>query len=288
MKSIATIILTIILLFPGKESNASLDDLYNSYLESMFSFKFNYTRKILYTLKQDHSDEIKTKLAFANFYLLMYETSGEEEKYHVLCKKEAGSVIKMLSNKEQLTNDDVFHLISAKSMILKIQFMKKNYLRAAGELKNIVKQFEYALDHNKNIKMRLISGMYNYYFVLAKEEYPIIYPLIMFYPSGNKEKGLQQLKESTKVEENNISIRSLLYLARIYDRDEKNIILSSYYYKKLLNSYPDNLFWRYEYIKALNHSDQKEKIEKQKQILTDKVSESKHLSNEQKLFFLNF
>jgi hypothetical protein len=50
----------------------------------------------------------------------------------------------------------------------------------------------FALENDHNYKMKLIAGMYNFHIENAKEDYPVIYPIAIFYPTGNKVKGVQQ------------------------------------------------------------------------------------------------
>lgn len=288
MKLFLKHLIVILLLICNLNTHSNANELYDTYLESMFSSKYKDTKKILASLNKNHKNEISTKLAFANFWLVMYETSGEEEKYQILCENNAKAAIKLINIIETKSYDDIFHLISAKSILLKIQFDKKNYLKAARGLKDIIKYFEFALDHEENIKMKLISGMYNYYIETAKEDYPIVYPLLLFYPSGDKQKGLRLIKECTKEKDKRVSVRSLLYLARIYYKDEKDLSGSVYYFNRLLSLYPGNLIWRFEYIQSLNKFNKIEDAEKQKEIISNNVYNSIHITNEQKAFFLNF
>ncbi len=288
MKLFLKHLIVILLLICNLNAYSDKSELYDTYLESIFSSKYKDTKRILTSLNKNHKNEISTKLAFANFWLVMYETSGEEENYQILCENNAKAAIKLINIKENKSYDDIFHLISAKSILLKIQFDKKNYLKAARGLKDIIKYFKFALDHEENIKMKLISGMYNYYIETAKEDYPIVYPLLLFYPSGDKQKGLRLLKECTKEKDKRVSVRSLLYLARIYYKDEKDLTGSVYYFNRLLNLYPGNLIWRFEYIQSLNKFNKIEDAEKQKEIISNNVNNSIHITNEQKVFFLNY
>jgi len=283
-KLLATLFMFTVLLhaFQAKSANT---DLMDDYLESMFSGRYKDTKIILEKLNSTSKNNIQTRLAFANFWMLMYETSGENEKYHTLCKQDADFVINSISSKQEHSNDEVFQLISAKSIKLKILMDQKNYLKAVKDIRDIIAYFEYALDHEDNYKMKLIAGMYNYYIETAKEDYPIIYPIAIFYPSGDKQKGIKMIKDCTKVNDKSIRIRSYLYLARIYYRDEKNIQTSAYYYNTLLKQYPDNIVWRYEYLKALEQFNKKEEALIQKEILSEKINNSTHLTMEQRKFF---
>ncbi|MCF6365136.1 MAG: hypothetical protein L3J35_02940 [Bacteroidales bacterium] len=285
-KKSAYIIIFLIISVYSKLSGQN-NKLLDAYFESMFSGQYKNTVKVLVSLKKDNYNDVKTRLASANFYIVMYQTSGNLEKFNILCKKEADYVNKILTEKKDLTYDEVYLIISAKSIILKIQIIKKNYLKVAKEFRKILKYFEYATEHEDNIKMKLISGMYNYYIETAKEDYPIAYPVLIFFPSGNKQKGLRLLKECTKSDEKSISIRSQLFLANMYRRDEKSFEKSNYWFKQLLQKYPANVFWLSEYIFMLREFNKLKEADFQKEKLLKIISESNQLTEEQILHLKN-
>ncbi len=253
----------------------------DAYFESMFSASYKNTVNVLSSLKNTSPNSVKTKLAFANYYLVMFETTGELEKYNILCNKEAGYVNTVLSKKKNLTPDDVFDMISAKALLLKIQFRQKKIIKAVNGLRTIIKYFEYATEHEEHLKMKLISGMYNYYIENAKDDYPAAYPILLFFPEGDKAKGLRMLKECTKEKDKTVQIRSHLYLANIYRRDEKNFEQSEYWFQQLMSKYPSNVFWLSDYILMLREYEKHEKAEIQKNKLVKILQESDQLTEEQ-------
>jgi len=287
MKLKTTYFLFFFILSFAIKSKGQDNNFLDAYFETMFSGKYKNTTKVLATLKKDSPSEVKTRLAFANYYVVMYQTSGNLEKYNILCKKEADYVNEVLTKKKYLSYDEVYYIITAKSIILKIQIIKKNYLKVAKEFRTILKYFEYATKHEDNIKMKLISGMYNYYIEIAKEDYPVAYPILIFFPSGNKQKGLKMLKECTKSEEKSISVRSNLFLANMYRRDEKSFEDSDYWFKQLLQKYPTNVFWMSEYISMLKEFNKLKEADIQKEKLLVIISESNQLTEEQKIHLKN-
>ncbi len=253
----------------------------DAYFESMFSANYKNTVKVLSSLKKTSPNDVKTKLAFANYYLVMFETTGELEKYNILCNKEAGYVNTVLSKKKDLSPDDVFDMISAKAILLKIQFRQKKIIKAVNGLRTITKYFEYATEHEEHLKMKLISAMYNYYIEKAKDDYPAAYPILLFFPEGDKARGLRMLKECTKEKDKTVQVRSHLYLANIYRRDEKNFEQSEYWFKQLMSKYPSNVFWLSDYILMLREYEKHEKAEIQKNKLLQILQESNQLTEEQ-------
>jgi len=258
-----------------------------SYFKSLFAGEYKTTIKVLASLKNSSSDIVKTKLLFADFYYIMYETSGDMEVYNILCKKEADFVNKTLSEKKTLSSNEVATLISAKAVILKIQFKKKKYLKVAKEFQSIIKHLRYAIEHETHPELKLISGMYNYYIETAKEDYPIAYPVLIFFPSGNKIKGIKLLKECSRSNSIFIKTRARLFLANIYRADEKDFAKAKYYFQLLLKNNPNNVHWRKEYIYTLRKYNKVEEARNQKYILLNTIKDNPHLTKEQINFLKN-
>ncbi len=281
------ILYTLIILFTTELIVAQSKDITDAYFEAAFSGNYVKAKQILINLKKKYPHSQKTYLITANYYGNAYEISGGNDKYYLVCKKYADYTINSLIKKKGLNNEDVFRIISAKSILLKINVQKKNYLKVAKNMQSVIRHFEYATKHeNDDDKMKFISGMYHYYAETAKEDYPIIYPLLLFYPSGDKDKGLKLLKECTHSADKNISIRSLLQLALIYYRDEKNITVAENYFNALLKIYPNNLVWQTEYFKALKKYNKTKECTIRQGIIEQKIKENLLLTEEQKNYFI--
>lgn len=64
------------------------------------------------------------------------------------------------------------------------------------------------------------TGLYNYYVVWYAEQKPIIKPFLVFFPSGDKALGLQQLETSTQ-NRNYTQVESAVFLQEIYLYSER-------------------------------------------------------------------
>jgi len=76
----------------------------------------------------------------------------------------------------------------------RLSSLRDDWLSAADDGRIAMPLVEHAaqLDH-KNIDVQLGFGIYNYYAAVIPEEYPIVKPLMIFLPSGDKELGIKQL-----------------------------------------------------------------------------------------------
>jgi len=91
----------------------------------------------------------------------------------------------------------------------------------------------------KNIDVQLGFGIYNYYASVIPEKFPAVKPFMVFFPKGDKEKGLKQLDYVSR-DGKYAKIESLYFLATSYFSIENNYDKAMDYTLKLTSQYPDN------------------------------------------------
>jgi tetratricopeptide (TPR) repeat protein len=122
----------------------------------------------------------------------------------------------------------------------RLRSLRESWLKAADDGREALPIVERAakLDPN-NLDVQLGFGIYNYYAAVIPEEYPIIKPLMIFFPSGNKEEGLKQLK-NTAFNGKYAKYEARYFLMTIYYRYESNPWQSEEFAKMLVDDFPDN------------------------------------------------
>mgnify|MGYP000941377238 CR=1 FL=1 len=97
----------------------------------------------------------------------------------------------------------------------------------------------------KNVDVQLGFGIYHYYADVIPKKYPAVKPFMVFFPSGDKERGLREL-ENVAYNGRFAKIESRYFLMTLYysfENDNDNTIK---YLDLLLNDFPDNpVFERY-------------------------------------------
>ncbi len=102
----------------------------------------------------------------------------------------------------------------------------------------------YELDPN-NYDVLLGIGIYNYYADLIPEQYPIVKPLMFFFPNGDRKKGLEQLRIAAE-RAKYASVEANYFLMQNYFMFEKDYPKSYEIAKKLNARFPRNpVFHRY-------------------------------------------
>ena len=122
----------------------------------------------------------------------------------------------------------------------RLRAFRESWLKAADDGREALPIVEEAasLDPN-NMDVQLGFGIYNYYASVIPNEYPMIKPLMIFFPNGDKEKGIQQLK-NTATNGKFAKYEARYFLMTLYYHYESNSILAEEYSKLLQEDFPDN------------------------------------------------
>jgi tetratricopeptide (TPR) repeat protein len=102
----------------------------------------------------------------------------------------------------------------------------------------------YELEPN-NYDVLLGIGIYNYYASVIPEKYPIVKPAMLFFPNGDRKKGLEQLRQASQ-NAKYAKVEAMYFLMQnyfVYEKDYANALELA---RKLHTKYPNNsMFHRY-------------------------------------------
>jgi tetratricopeptide (TPR) repeat protein len=102
----------------------------------------------------------------------------------------------------------------------------------------------YELEPN-NYDVLLGIGIYNYYAAVIPGKYPIVKPVMIFFPSGDRKKGLEQLRQAS-LHAKYAQVEATYFLMQNYFTYEKNYTSALELARKLHEKYPNNsMFYRY-------------------------------------------
>ncbi len=128
----------------------------------------------------------------------------------------------------------------------KLYSIRKDWLNAALDGKDalpLVHQAYALAPANQDVQLGF--GIYNYYAAVIPEKYPFVKPFMLFFPEGNKKKGIEQLEiaaDSGKYSR----YEARYFLATLFLLYEKNYDKALKYLNSLLNDFPLNpVFNRY-------------------------------------------
>lgn len=122
----------------------------------------------------------------------------------------------------------------------RLNTFRESWLKAADDGREALPIVEHAYNLDPtNVDVQLGFGIYNYYAGVIPNEYPLIKPLMIFFPDGDKQKGIEQL---TLTAENGkyAKYEAKYFLMTLYYRFEKDFPRAQSYAESLFNEFPNN------------------------------------------------
>ncbi len=123
---------------------------------------------------------------------------------------------------------------------------RSSWIKAANDgrlaLPIVQKAYKLAPD---NDDILLGIGIYNYYAATIPERYPIVKPLMVLFPSGDKQKGIQQLTEASQ-RAKFAAMEAKYFLLQLYYNYERQYSTAYELSTSMLKAFPRNvIFHRY-------------------------------------------
>ena len=86
------------------------------------------------------------------------------------------------------------------------------------------------------------KGIYDYYAVVVPQRYPFVRPVMVFFPDGNRERGLRELQRTAE-QGTYIQTEAAYFLLQIYYLFERDYTKSVHYVSWLREQHPNNPFF---------------------------------------------
>lgn len=121
---------------------------------------------------------------------------------------------------------------------------RRKWLRAGADGKRALEYiFDIAAADTSNADFQFGAGVYNYFAAIIPDRYPIVKPMLFFFPHADREKGLRSL-EFTAASGRLIRTEAAYFLLQIHLLYEPNYQESVRYASWLTGRYPANAFFR--------------------------------------------
>ncbi len=122
----------------------------------------------------------------------------------------------------------------------RLRAVRESWLKSADDGREalpIVQRASKLDPANKDVQLGF--GIYNYYASVIPDKYPVIKPLMIFFPSGDKSQGLLQLKE-TAIQGKFAKYEAQYFLMTLYYQFEDNPYEAELWAKLLNEQFPNN------------------------------------------------
>jgi hypothetical protein len=202
------IYLTLLLILIGQPSKGQfLNDtlsqkIVTAGLDKLYNMEFDKAEKIwqpVYQKYVGHPLSYLLKATLLQWKFIPVENNERVFKEYLEhlehCKETAYGMLKSGHIEEEAN----FYLLSAHGNISRAYSEKKDYLKAGLEAKKAYGFLKAGFDlYPLNPDFLLTNGLYRYYRVQYPETHPQIKPLIYFFLEGDRNQGLEDLRQATK------------------------------------------------------------------------------------------
>ncbi|WP_400192005.1 tol-pal system protein YbgF [Hymenobacter sp. B81] len=177
-----------------------------------------------------------------------------------------------LYDRDEKNYEACFFLAAAYGFSGRLHAERGNWPKATVSAKRALKYVEISNEAN-GLSPEFLFGqaLFNYYAVWIPEHYKILKPVLLLFPKGNKQLGLQQLKH---VADNGIYVgpEAKVFLMRILNNEENNPAASMPIARYLATRYPDNgYFQRFYALLSFNEGEFRE-CERASRDILDKLN----------------
>jgi len=219
------------------------DSLVKAGINQIYSIKFTEAEKTFQVLKKEYPKHPSSRFFFAMIdwweIILSEENEELDDRFYDKIEETVDFCDEILDDNPDDV-DAMFFKGGAIGFRGRLNVMRENWFSAANDGREALPLVEHAYELDPtNVDVKLGFGIYNYLAAVIPERYPIVKPVMIFFPEGNKELGLEQLKEAaasgkySKYEARYILVTFFYYF-------EKDMDQAEFYSEQLVQSFPNN------------------------------------------------
>lgn len=223
-------------------------------MNAMYNFEFKEANKQYNWLQQKYPESPLAYflLGLNEWWKMMPDTDVEDydERFHHFMDTTIMISEAMLDDPERKIEGSFF-LAATYGFKGRLYSDRGKWGKAASAGKSSLKYLEISREHSY-LSPELLFGdaLYNYFAVWIPEHYSILKPVLAFFPDGDKELGLQQLRE-VSANAFYTRIEAQIFLMQILANDKHDYTASLAIAKYLYEHYPNNPYFHRYYVRYL-------------------------------------
>jgi tetratricopeptide (TPR) repeat protein len=212
-------------------------------IKEIYNLQFPDAQNTFKNLISKYPDKPQGKFFIAMIDWWKILVDPDNESYDDIFYQKIENVINQcddILDKDPDNEDALFFKGGAIGFRGRLRAFRESWLKAAddGRIALPIVEKAWKLDP-KNVDVQLGFGIYNYFASVIPDDYPAIKPLMIFFPPGNKEKGIKQL-ENVAWNGMYAKYEARYFLMTLYFNYEKDPIKADRWAKMLTSDFPDN------------------------------------------------
>lgn len=221
----------------------SYDSLATTGIKQIYNIKLPEAEKTFRALIADYPNHPAGRffLAMIDWWKILLDP--DNESYDDLFFQKIEDVVYQcdeLLDKNPNNFDALFFKGGAIGFRGRLRAFRESWLKAADDGREALPIVEKAADiDSTNMDVKLGFGIYDYYASVIPNEYPLLKPLMLFFPEGNKKRGIEEL-EATASFGKYAKYEARYFLMTLYYNYENNPYKAEEYARELVKDFPDN------------------------------------------------
>jgi len=260
-------------------------------VDSIYNFNFHGADKVLSSWKEKYPGHpLWSLIEGMKFWwqiLSDLEDPSHDEEFIEMMKRANYEAGKLLH--QQSTHADALLIQAISNGYIARQYSnREEWISSINYARKAMNTYEYLSELQPNMAdLKLAEGLKLYYAAYLPEEYPVVKTVSWFLPDGDKEKGLEVIREAAR-EAIFARAEATYFLGNINYNYEKDYAAAVRSFEKLVDQYPRNnyyarilvksYYYRHRYKKALNFIDKTLKRWRSQKLPYLKVLEEELLS----------
>jgi tetratricopeptide (TPR) repeat protein len=223
-------------------------------MNAMYNFDFKEANKRYHWLMQKHPENPLSYflLGLNEWWKMMPDTDVKDFDYrfHYYMDTTITIAENMLDDPDKRI-EGAFFLAATYGFKGRLYSDRGQWGRASSAGSSSLKYLKISKEYSY-LSPELLFGdaLYNYFAVWIPENYPILRPVLAFFPDGDKELGLQQLRE-VSVNAFYTRIEAQIFLMQILANDKQDYAASLNIAEYLYSHYPNNPYFHRYYARYL-------------------------------------
>ena len=233
-------------------------------LDLMYNMEYDAAEKVFLSIEHQYPDHpvgpfMKAMNRWWQTYISIntdhYYEFIEEQLDLALEKNEA------LEDIPSLEQEYTFFAFMCYALQGRLHAYRKEYFAAIGSARKVISPLKKSLKYvGQQPEFYMVAGLYHYYVATYGEFYPIVKPLMYFFPDGDKELGLQEMALAAGTQ-SFTQTEAGFFLGYIYLDELPDVTKGLQVTRQLSLKYPGNTWFETDYARGLLKTGQYEKGE---------------------------
>jgi tetratricopeptide (TPR) repeat protein len=220
-----------------------VDSLISKGINQIYNIKFNEAERTFRGVMADYPNHPAGRffLAMIDWWKILLDFDNEKNDDLFFAKLE--DVIYQcdkILEKDPNNVDALFFKGGAIGFRGRLRANRDSWIKAADDGREALPLINHAYKLDPNNKdIELGFGIYNYYAAVIPEKYPFVKPLMIFFPNGDRAKGIGQFTDAA-YNGKYARIESRYFLVQLYYQFEENMNKAEEFADLLCHDFPDN------------------------------------------------